>query len=69
MFSLFNFSAIFPGGQLTPFAPMCGRPWGWVHPLDWVWLGRLDRVGLGHKFQSSSGLGWVQITDFIFFGQ
>jgi len=27
MFSLFNFSSIFPGGQLTPFAPMYGRPW------------------------------------------
>jgi len=28
MFSLFNFSSIFPGwGQLTPFAPMCGRPY------------------------------------------
>ena len=27
MFSLFIFSSIFPGGQLTPFAPMCGRPW------------------------------------------
>jgi len=27
MFSLFNFSFIFPGGQLTPFAPMCRRPW------------------------------------------
>ena len=26
MFTLFNFSSIFPGGQLTPFAPMCGRP-------------------------------------------
>jgi len=26
MFSLFNFSSIFPGGQLTPFAPMYGRP-------------------------------------------
>ena len=26
MFSLFNFSSIFPGSQLTPFAPMCGRP-------------------------------------------
>ena len=27
MFSLFNFSSIFQeGGQLTPFAPMCGRP-------------------------------------------
>ena len=25
-FSLFNFSSIFHGGQLTPFAPMCGRP-------------------------------------------
>ena len=25
MFSLFNFSSIL-GGQLTPFAPMCGRP-------------------------------------------
>ena len=29
MFSLFNFLSIFPGGggQLTPFAPVCGRPW------------------------------------------
>ena len=28
MFSLFNFSSIFPvGGQLTPCAAMCGRPW------------------------------------------
>ena len=29
MFSLFNFSFIFPRGSadLTPFAPMCGRPW------------------------------------------
>ena len=26
IFSLFNFSSIFHGGQLTPFAPMCGRP-------------------------------------------
>jgi len=26
MFSLFNFLSVFPGGQLTPFAPMCGRP-------------------------------------------
>ena len=29
MFSLFNFSSIL-GGQLTPFAPMCGRPWVWT---------------------------------------
>ena len=27
MFSLFNFSSIFQGGQLIPFAPMCGHPW------------------------------------------
>jgi len=27
MFSLFNFAFVFPGGQLTPFAPMCGRTW------------------------------------------
>ena len=26
MFPLCNFSSIFPGGQLTPFALMCGRP-------------------------------------------
>jgi len=26
MFSLFNFSSIFQGDQLIPFAPMCGRP-------------------------------------------
>ena len=26
MFSLYNFSSIFPGGQLTPFVSMCGRP-------------------------------------------
>jgi len=25
MFLLFKFSSIFPGGELTPFAPMCGR--------------------------------------------
>ena len=23
----FNFLSIFPGGQLTPFAPMCRHPW------------------------------------------
>jgi len=28
MFSLFSFSSIFQGDQLTPFAPMCGRPCG-----------------------------------------
>ena len=27
MFSLFNFSSIVPGGQLTPSVPMCERPW------------------------------------------
>ena len=27
MFSIFNFSFIFRGDQLTPFAPMCGCPW------------------------------------------
>ena len=26
MFPLFNFSSIFPGGQLTLFVPVCGRP-------------------------------------------
>ena len=26
MFSPFNFLSIFPGGQPTPFARMCGRP-------------------------------------------
>jgi len=26
MFLLFNFHPFFQGGQLTPFAPMCGRP-------------------------------------------
>ena len=31
MFSLFNFSSIFPGGQLIPFAPMCGRLRGGKH--------------------------------------
>ena len=25
MFSLFNFSSVIPGGQLTPFAPMRGQ--------------------------------------------
>ena len=34
MFSVFNFSSIFPGGgQLTPFAPMYGRPWLPGHPV------------------------------------
>ena len=32
MFSFFNFSSIFPWGRLTPFAPMCGQPWGDEHP-------------------------------------
>jgi len=32
MFSLFNFSSIFPGGQLTRFAPMFGRPCAWIPP-------------------------------------
>jgi len=32
MFSLFNFSSIFPGGQLTPFAPMCAK----AHVYDWA---------------------------------
>jgi len=35
MFSLFVFSSIFPGGgQLTPFAPMCGRPWKTRHQYE-----------------------------------
>ena len=37
--------------------------------LPWIglgWLG-LSCVGVGQGFQSSSGLGWVQITNFIFF--
>ena len=37
MFLLFNISSIFPGGQLTPFAPMCGRPCLWHFP-DISWL-------------------------------
>ena len=32
MFSLFNFSSIFPEGQLTPFAPMCAK----AHVYDWA---------------------------------
>ena len=39
MFSLFNFSSIFAGGQLTTFAPMCGRPCSCqavsFHPSVW----------------------------------
>jgi len=27
MFSLFSFHPFFQEGQLTPFAPTCGRPW------------------------------------------
>ena len=34
MFSLFNFSSIFPGGHLTPFVPMCGRPCRYYMPLS-----------------------------------
>ena len=41
MFSLFNFSSIFPGGQLTPFTPMCGRPCRHAlasfHNTRWHW--------------------------------
>ena len=36
MFSLFNFSSIFQGGQLTQFAPMCGRPWNCTKPSVWL---------------------------------
>jgi len=41
MFSLFNFSSIFfQGGQLTPFAPMCGRPCqATVKLTDWTLQG------------------------------
>jgi len=33
MFSLFNFSSIFRGGQLTTFAPICGRPCMKLRPI------------------------------------
>jgi len=39
MFSLFNFSSIFQGGQLTPFAPMCGRPW-FIAETKQLWIYR-----------------------------
>jgi len=46
MFSLFNFSSIFPGGQLTPFAPVCGYNHGFlgspeyrVHPRNGISIG------------------------------
>jgi len=38
MFSLFNFSSIFLGGQLTPFVPACGRPWVCVLTAEYVAL-------------------------------
>jgi len=46
MFSLCNFSAIFPGGQLTPFAPVCGCPWQpWYDVLvNWPFTGGLLRL-------------------------
>jgi len=45
MFSLFNFSSIFPGrgGQLTPFAPMCGRPCGETRQR-WWWCWRWPKT-------------------------
>ena len=33
-FRFLNFSSIFPGGQQTPFAPMCGRPCLVVHLMS-----------------------------------
>jgi len=43
MFSLFHFSSILPGGQLTPFAPMCGRPCTKVRRYNWLGVGSLGR--------------------------
>ena len=36
-FSLFNFSSVFPGGQLTPFAAICGRSCDWPNPTHYKW--------------------------------
>ena len=40
MLSLFNFSSIFQGGQLTPFAPTCGRPYQSLQIFDCATISR-----------------------------
>jgi len=44
IFSLFNFSSIFSGGQLTPFAPMCARPCMRYNTCLWPWHTRRYNV-------------------------
>ena len=39
MFSLLNFSSIFPGGSADPIVPVCGRPWSeakWRHCVNYI---------------------------------
>ena len=33
-FRFFSFSSIFQGVQLTPFTPMCGRPWACLQAVS-----------------------------------
>jgi len=52
MFSLFNFSSIFPGGQLTQFAPMCGRPWARLKEIGTRWNQGVPLFFKGRSFTS-----------------
>ena len=56
MFSFCNFSSIFPVGQLTPFAPMCGRPCvGYIY----YERGRGDRDGSGKCGQTAAAAAYT----------
>ena len=57
MSSLFNFSSIFPEGQLTPFAPVCGRPWTFVCVCVCVFCGwrRVRLAGVLRRARRQQG--------------
>jgi len=57
MFSISNFSSKFPGGQLTPFAPMCGRPCRQMHTP--CYAGRANDINtISHTTQ----LSWTALS-------
>ena len=62
MFSLFNFSSIFPGGPLTPYAPMCGRLWLRHHPITQFFTGRMPFLPPNQQRQSTEGAHHRQET-------
>jgi len=70
MFSLFNFLSIFSGGQQTPFAPICGRPWfsAYKRPVatDAAWF-VCACVSIGHNPELCQ-TGWTDRNAVVPFG-